>query len=325
MKTRCVWMLVAGLLSLGCVATVSGTDEPESTEESILTVASAQNHEPGWDDDEEDKGRFPRSHPVLLRSRIGPTGVFEVHDDVITGMFFVDDTILHASDAPHCLAWLRSTNKPPIRAGVYTVGGTMIGEEWSLAAPLNVPWNDDYFQYLQFLNRPPVMFQQGTPETIKVSLSDTPLIPGLPVTTLHSAGFPLLTVLKPTLDENFNLIINSRTGLDVTWIVPPAASTERVGVTLTFLFGPGKVGEVRCGARVRNGKTKMPASLLTAVKQRLSPDARIEGAQFRVSLGDQREVRVNAASYYLEVSPTTHDGVHSYGTTFGELLGAMLE
>jgi hypothetical protein len=188
-----------------------------------------------------------------------------------------------------------------------------------------VAFDPEYYEHHTFLGRPPFLFLQGRAQRLQVRTTGTATFPAFPLTRLRSAGFRLLTIITPVLDDTGNLIISSKKGLRVTWRIPAAAGTARVGVSLFFLFGPGKVGEVRCGAPVSAGKTVLPASLLTAVKQRLSPDAPIEGAQFRISLGDQRIREVNGASYFLEVSPTVVDDRYSYGTTFGELLGAVLD
>jgi hypothetical protein len=263
--------------------------------------------------------------PVVISLRKGPTGVINLQDDSVFAQFFANDTILSASDAPHCVAWLRSTRKIPLSAGTLIVTGDMVGQPDGPAAPIRVGFDPEYFAHLAYLDRPPFLFRQGTAQVLKVKTTGTATFPAFPPTRLRSAGFPLLTILTPVLDDAGNLTISSTKGLRITWRIPLAAGTARVGVSLLFLFAPGRVGEVRCGAPVSAGKMVLPASLLTAVKQRLSPNAPIGGAEFYISLGDQRIRNVNGASYVIEVRPTVVDDLYTYGTTFGGLLGAVLD
>jgi hypothetical protein len=253
--------------------------------------------------------------------------VIELHDDWVHAQFWKNDTILGASDAPHCIAWWRSTAKLPSSAGTLIAGGDMVGQPNGPSAPIKVELNKELgYEYNAYLRRPPFLFLQGTTQTLNVETKGTSTFPAFPRTTFHTGGFHILKIITPTLSPQNTLTISSKKDMPVKWVVPSDPGSARVGVSLFFLFGfdTGGVGEVRCGAPVSAGKMIFPASLLSEMRKRLSPNAPIEGAQFRISVGDQMIRNINGASYFIEVSPTTVDD-KSYGTTFGELLGATLD
>jgi hypothetical protein len=89
-------------------------------------------------------------------------------------------------------------------------------------------------------------------------------------------------------------------------------------LTLWFVVGGGRVGELRCGAPVSAGKASLPASLLSAIKARLSPTKPIPGAWLRIYAGDQREVTVADTSYVFELFTAT-------STDFAEIPTATLD
>jgi len=258
-----------------------------------------------------------------ILSRQGSTGVIELHDDWVRAQFFKNDTILHATDAPNCVAWIRSTDSVPVPAGSLKVGGGLVGKIGGPTEPVFIHFNPEFFEYSYFIPSSVKLFQQEKVAMLYVQTSGKPTFPSIPLVSLQTAGFHILSVINPVLVNN-GLTISSKNGLAISWVVPNSVGSERVGASLFFLFGNSKVGELRCGAPVLAGKMTLPASLLSVIRNRLSPLAPIEGAQFRISLGDQKELQINGGSFFFEVSPTIVDD-SAYGSTFGELLGATLD
>lgn len=261
---------------------------------------------------------------VVITATVANSAWIQIADDVIFAAFYEDNTILRASDAPHCFALLRSSSKPLSPGGDITVGGDAVGTDGGPPAAVKVtqPANNDY---VNFMDPGQTVFPgPGTSARVQVETSGTDAFPALPVTTLRSSPLGTIQVTAPTLaDGSANIVVKSDRPLDIRWALPDGglpdagAAEPKISTSLWFLWKGARVGELHCGAPVSAGQTTLPASLLGELKRRISAATPIDGASLRIYHGDHREVRVGDNVYFLQLFRTVES------TSFGEIAATL--
>ena len=275
----------------------------------LSPLAYGQDTEPNNSDD---------SGPKVTRS-IGSTGFFEIYPDLVQGYVRQRDTILRASDAPDCVAHLRSNTSPLSPGGDVTVGGDNVGQVNGPPAPIVVS-PDQNNQYVYFLDNPPVLYPAGSSLRVQVKTSGAVGVPAMPLTTLRSPSFSTIHVSKPVVPPGADIPIPSTAPFEILWTIPGANAgaqnrknrKNRMILSLMFIIGNERMGELHCGAPVNAGRATLPASLLRALKQRIAPNP---GASLRIRAGDQREVVVDGASYVLQLAAGNETDFNEVGAT----------
>ena len=246
----------------------------------------------------------------------GSTGFFEIYPDLVQGNFHRRDTILRASDAPDCVAYVRSNTSPLVPGGDVTVGGDNVGQVGGPPFPIVVS-PDAQNSYVYFLDNPPVLYPAGSSLRVQVKTSGAAHVPALPKTTLHSPSFPTIHVSKPVVPPGADVPIPSTAPFEILWTIPDANAGAQnrknsMILSLMFIIGNERMGELHCGAPVNAGRATLPESLLRALKRRIAPNP---GASLRIRAGDQREVVVDGASYVLQLAAGNETDFNEVGAT----------
>jgi len=233
------------------------------------------------------------------------TGVVLLYEVGFNAYFYVGDTVIRKDDASGCVARIRG-KVPFAPAGQVTVAGSFLGQPNGLREPLvGTPGRD--LGYFAPAGDPPYVFPTDRSESVTVESTGSPEVPPMPLTELHSAPVAgAVRVLAPAVPAGSGpLVVSSAKPLEIAWEVSSEmrehASKNRMAVSLWSVAGAAAIGEVRCGFDLASGHGALPASLLHEVKERVSPDGAVEHAALRMVAGDWREVRVDGASFVVEL------------------------
>ncbi len=260
---------------------------------------------------------------------VGNTGRIEVADNWIQGDFNEDDTILHVTSAPECVAFLRSGTKLRSLAGTLSVSSDLVGQPGGPPQPIEVvagqaPPIREYWHDLSYgcssssptcadapLPDVPVLFRFPDAARVQVQLQGSVAFPPLPVTTLRAPAFPPVEVLAPLPPEAVDLMISTTQAFTVRWVPPPAdagvpasiAENQRLIVELRVFAFVGQdtsmAGEIFCAFPLATGQGNVPAVLLGEVRDRFASPESDFGGGLILYAGELKEVSLRRTSYVI--------------------------
>jgi hypothetical protein len=237
--------------------------------------------------------------PKLVTS-IGSTGFIQIYDDAILADFYEDDQIVRTSETTACVEHVRSGTKPTSAAGDITLSGEYFGTDGG-PPPIVVLSADEYGHYAAFPEQP--FFDRASSMALQIEKSATTTFPAIDALSLQSPQPGMVEILSPVVPANGDpVLVASGKPFEVRWPVPlSGAASQRMLVSIYFVAGLSRVGDVHCAFPLATGKGVIPASLLTDLKTRLGGTVDL-GGRLRVLVGDQRIVGSDKWSYVIELS-----------------------
>jgi hypothetical protein len=245
--------------------------------------------------------RDDQNRRQVTTTAIGPTGRIEVSDFFVGAVFFADEIILRANANPECVAHIGAAEKPFAPAGALTVSSDLVGTPGGPPAALVI--NPDAInEYFEFPDPPLFQFPDGAKTQVK--LGGTPVFPAIPLTTLRTPIFALVTVTAPVLPDTGTLTVQSRAPLHFAWDVPsshggsrPFAHRQSVSVRL-FALGPVRWGQLYCTWPISAGRGQIPAVLMSEMQAQLGGTGAVDGV-LDVYAGEFKELTPANASYVV--------------------------
>jgi hypothetical protein len=300
---------LASSVSAGSVAALSGCSSDEATAEPTPTAEAGPVTKPDGSTTIPDAGQPPieaggdtgqvDAYVNPVTTVLGATGKLNVYPFGVIASFHEDDTIIHSSEAPDCVAHVRSVTKPGSPAGNLTVGGDAVGKAGGPPAPVVIPPDSTADNsYVAFLDDPLLFFPQpGQGEHVQLSLEGTGSVPAMPVTSLTATVLDHVTVTVPMVPDSGTVSIDSTKAFALKWDVADAgAAAPRVVAQFQNMFNAKKVVDIVCSWPLSAGQATIPASFLAAVKAQAGE---IEGGQIVLYLGDAKEATSAAHSYTI--------------------------
>lgn len=225
-----------------------------------------------------------------VTSTLGSTGYIRIYENTIQATFFEDDLVLRASDAPNCVARVRSLTKPRSGAGVLTVGGPIIGSDGGAPDAITI-FGDDTNRY----SYDGPIFGENPPSLI-VGMDATETFPTLSNQTLRPPPVGVVTITKPARPDAGDLIVVPTVDLEIAWTPPADTANLQLSVDYVAIEGLTRRANVYCSFPLASGTGRMPASLLTAVRAQLGGTA---SGLLSATVGGAIEVAPSGASYIL--------------------------
>ncbi|MBX3210004.1 MAG: hypothetical protein KF764_33550 [Labilithrix sp.] len=245
-----------------------------------------------------------------ISAALGSTGYVQIRDTYIVGAFREDDTILRASNAPECVAHIRSATKPISPAGTLTIGGAIVGADGGPEQAIVVdPLDPTDPLYLYQPDPPPEVGGVFPPtETLVVQIegSGSLTFPLMPAQSLPSPAAGAIAFTKPAvdLDNPAPVVLPTSQAFEVTW-TPPANphADHRIILALQEVAAEEapRLGSLHCSFPIASGKGTIPANLLAELRSRVGGQGTAEGL-FHVLAGGYKEFTGGGASYVIEVS-----------------------
>lgn len=210
---------------------------------------------------------------VTVTEELGSTGLVNVTESSIQGQFWPDDTFIQSSDAPECVAFVRSTGKGRARAGdnIQVAGTTADGTapQTYIAPVVTNSLSQLYvYRYLNFV------YPAGSKSLIQV---EKPMSFGafaaLPIQSLTSSPAAPLVVTKPALTEldggggYEKLEISKAADYELAWTAPDGTVADHQLSVEFFLFtnvDTAKEGHLYCSYPLSAGTATVKKSILKA-------------------------------------------------------------
>ena len=252
---------------------------------------------------------------VTINSRVGPTGFIEILQYGIFASFREDDQIITASNAPNCVGWVRSSNKPLSTAGdPFSFGKPDITASSSAYTNNPILIEPDRQNFYLFGD---TLFDATAPATVQFETQGSVSMPAIPKTRLHSPGPGVTKMISPVnfrdAQGNFGVIpINSGEDYEVAWEKLNPAPAKNMAVSLYQIvasspIGSSKLSQINCVFPYADGQGKIPSSLMTEIRTRtlngqpstIQVDA-IPGIQ--AFPGEAKMINIRDANYFVYVS-----------------------
>lgn len=250
-----------------------------------------------------------------ITTTIGSTGNIAVTRTGAVAEFYEDDTILHTSDSPGCVAFIRSGAKPKSSAGDLTVGGDRVGTPGGPAAALvaqpDTASGDPvgFNLYFAFVNDGEELFAgPGKNEAVQVQLAGATAFPSLPVTTFRAPIAETVDLLQPQPPDAGVVVIDSTKPLVVKWAVPTpdaggvAGQNVVFGTQQTALTTNDKTAvNFQCSWPLAAGTGTISSAFFSYIKSRAGTE--VLNGVIGINPGDFKEIASAGASYIVTVSP----------------------
>jgi hypothetical protein len=262
-----------------------------------------------------------------LTESLGSTGWAVVYPNAVTANFYLNDDIVRVSDAPECVIRFRNQATVDSCVGNLIMGGDYFGvdggpPEGVLKIPCDVTSGNYYGASPTAADGGPaswVYYPETADLHVQLSTDGTGTgIPDLPVTTLRTPAFSQINFTAPSEPDGGacnvgGFSIPHDQPFQVRWDVPDAgASDQRVAVQMYQFATSSSViydtAEIWCGYPLSAGQATVPVSALTKVWNRLGGAGDAGGTitfTLGVTVGDQKEVQVNGASFVINVQNST--------------------
>lgn len=236
-----------------------------------------------------------------MTSTLGTTSELLVSNDIFVGQFYEDDTILHWSNAPGCVAFVRGPAKVPSQAGTVTVGGAVVGKDGGpdMQTDIDPDQTGSYFS-------PGTFYPTVDTFTVDVQIEAAVGFSPMPLTTFRpSREAPIALTAPAAPDAGTFAPINSTAPYTITWTAPSGGFVnEQVIVVSMLLTGSSantsKNSRLYCTFPLSGGTGTIPANVLTELKTRGGGVA-LDGFMHIYS-GSAKEVKVPTGSYFIEVA-----------------------
>jgi hypothetical protein len=242
-----------------------------------------------------DAGSDADAAPTVTAS-IGPTGLIELADIGAIAFFYEDDTIVRASDSPECVGHLRSETKPSSPAGTITIGGDIVGANGGPATALEIAPDSTNFYF-----GPDLVFPADDALTLQVQMSATSVFPPLAVQTLKTPPAGTVVVSAPAKADAGDLDVPSDKDLAVAWTPPASTTGQNLYFRFSDIVGNGKRASISCHFPLAAGSGRVPASLLSYVRNWLGGEA--VGLVLTQAAG-ANELAAGGASYVIFTART---------------------
>jgi len=242
-----------------------------------------------------------------VTTTVGSAGIIQVTPDAIIAEFHADDTIVHVSDAPDCVAYVRSQGKPRSAAGKLTVASrTEDGGVGTEATAQPDPSSDN--EYFTVLDGPVLYPTPAHGEAVQVQLAGASGFPAIPPTTLRAPVLSAVNVTDPPLpDGGATRIIDSTKPYVLKWTVADAGAApgQRVILHVNGLDTTIIRSSLDCSWPLNAGTGTVPSALLSYLKKRAGSEDYL--GLYQVEPGDAKEVIIGGASYSVMVSRFVYD------------------
>lgn len=233
-----------------------------------------------------------------LVTTIGSTGFVQIYNEGLIASFFEDDQIVHSPASPECVEHIRSGTKASSAAGDIVLSGENFGKDGGPPTLTVTP--DETFQYLAFPERP--LFLRESSMTVQFEKGGVVAFPAIDAVTLHSPPPGTIQITTPVLPPDGQaVIVKSDAPFEVRWPAPAAVPHQKMLVSLYFVTGPTRVGDIHCAFPLSDGVGAIPQRLLEDLKKRVGGTTGL-GGRLRVLVGDQRAIEVSGASYVIELT-----------------------
>ena len=249
-----------------------------------------------------------------ITTKIGPTGFIEILEYGIFASFFEDDQIITVANAPNCVAWVRSSNKPLSPAGDTFGVGPDITASSSFYQNNPIRIEPDSTNFYLFNDS---IFDATTPATVQLETQGNVSVPKIPALTLQSPGPGITKMIDPKniSDGNggyLNLDIDSGVDYPVAWEVLNPAPAKDMAVSLFQIvasspIGSSKLSHINCVFPYTAGQGTIPANLMTEVRTRTLNG---QAASTRVDVipgiqafpGEARLINIDGAYYFVDIT-----------------------
>lgn len=234
---------------------------------------------------------------------LGAAGRIRVFPDAVFAQFLEDQTILHTSNAPECVAHVWSKTKLFTMAGALTIGGEIVGSPGGPQANIVIqpgPLNETGYPYAYFAApNNIVVVPPDDSLTLNIQTAGTITVGAIPVQTFRAPPATQTTITKPTAPDGGPLAVPSTLPFEVTWIAPDAGAEQRLFVGFSGLLGLQKQAHIFCGYPLSAGKATIPSNFLAEVRSRLGATG---SGVLHIWVGGQKEVVVGSDSFVIEVT-----------------------
>jgi hypothetical protein len=294
-----------GLIGLGATLAIACSDDdspancPNVTADSGTPTADGGGKDATTTSDATtgggDAGRdADASEGPSISSEVGAGAEILLYSDVLTAEFDEDDTVLHASDASECVAHVRAATKPPSSGGKLTVGGPVVGADGG--PPATIEMTPDQGNVYLYFDPSSAAFPSNDLLELQVQGAGTESVPAFPVQTLRTPPADPIAVTAPVAGSAA-LSVPSGEALQITW-TPPTGAQADVQMNVNMVVSTAsKKARLYCSFPVTAGTGKVPASLLTAVKNRIGLPA---FGQIVLCGGGSKEYKATGASYVIQ-------------------------
>lgn len=243
-----------------------------------------------------------------LTSTLGSTGTIYVGNDVIVALFYEDDTILHWSNAPGCVAFVRGVSKPNSQAGTLKVGGAVVGADGGPASEIEVN-ADPGMGNAYFFGPFEVVYPTVDTHTVSVQLTAAQGFSPMPVEAFRPSRETPITITAPAEPDGGAFApITSSAPYTITWTAPSGGFVNEqqivVAVAVTGSSAlTAKNSNLYCAFPLGAGTATIPANVWSELKTRGGAGAGATlDAQMHIYSGSGKEVKVPTGSYFVEVA-----------------------
>jgi hypothetical protein len=234
----------------------------------------------------------------------GSTGEISVQPDIVVADFYEDDTIVHWSNAPNCVAFARGTNKKSGPAGTLKVGGEVVGKDGGADMEIEVSYDPDMGYFFPATVFPPV-------DTYSVNVQTTQAVgfAPMPVEAFRPSREAPITLTAPAaLDGGAFPTIPSTAPYTITWTAPTGGFVnDQVIIVSMVITGSSALTaknlRLYCTFPLKDGTGTIPANVLSEIKTRGGGGASLDGLMHIYS-GGAKEVKLSTGSYFVEVART---------------------
>lgn len=238
-----------------------------------------------------------------MTATLGSTGDIFVGNDIVTASFFEDDTILHWSNAPSCVAFVRGGSKPPSQAGTIKVAGDVVGKDGGPDSEVEVAY-DPSMGYFAFVTAyPPV-----DTYTASVQITAAQGFAPMPAEVFRPSRETPIVITSPSApDADVLAPIPSTAPYTIAWTAPTGGFVNEQVISVS-IFASGssaltaKNTHLYCTFPLSAGTGTIPANVLTELRTRAGASAGTAvDAKMHIHSGGAKEVKVPTGSYFVEV------------------------
>lgn len=247
----------------------------------------------------------------VLTSSVGSTGSIQIRQDAVFAEFYEDDVILRWSNAPDCVAHVRSRTKPQSQAGTLTVGGPIVGSDGGTDQAITVT-PDPMLGYV-FIG-PVFPFTDAL--NVELSGTSTVAFPGIPVQTLEPSAAAEVVVSKPVLPDSGDLKIPHTSAFDIAWTAPGSGTANKkiafvLSISPTSAIG-AKVAILHCAFPLAAGQASVPANILADLRDRATAGTGTTNPTgfVHVFAGAKKEIAITTTSYVVEAARIDSTSLH---------------
>lgn len=240
-----------------------------------------------------------------MTSALGSTGEIFIGNDIVVGQFYEDDTILHWSNAPSCVAFVRGPGKPASQAGTLKIAGDVVGKDGGTDMEIEVTADPSAGNAYFF---PATVYPPVDTYTASVQITAAQGFAPMPVESFRpSRENPIAMTAPAAPDAGVFAAIPSTAPYTITWTAPTGGFVAEQVISVSIVTTgssalTAKNSRLYCAFPLSAGTGTIPANVFAELRTRGGASAGIAlDALMHIHSGAAKEVKVPTGSYFIEV------------------------